>query len=84
MGPSPIVTIDYTNWKGEREKRQILPLRLFFGTSEWHPTPQWLLEALDLGRHQPRTFALSGMHAPETLEILFQTVEVVHLVPAIP
>jgi hypothetical protein len=58
---SPI-TIDYTNWRGERRVREIVPLRIFFGSNEWHKEPQWLLEANDPEDGETKTFALTGIH----------------------
>jgi predicted DNA-binding transcriptional regulator YafY len=56
------VCIDYTNWKGERAKRIVLPLSIFWGASQWHPKPQWLMYAFDYGRDDVRHFALSSIH----------------------
>lgn len=41
------VNICYTNWKGETSIRLIEPLRIYFGSNQWHPEEQWLLEATD-------------------------------------
>lgn len=60
------VTIDYTNWRGERRRRCIRPIRFYFGEVTWHPGPQWLMDAIDLDRpddDRQRTFALSGIHS---------------------
>jgi len=62
-----LVEIDYTNWKGERARRVIEPLRLSFGSNEWHQEPQWLLEAIDVEKDCERTFALKNIHAWTTL-----------------
>lgn len=61
--PTQSVTIDYTNWKGERDVRHILPLRVFFGHNEWHTEPQWLIEAHDLDKSALRTFAMKDIHS---------------------
>lgn len=58
-----VVTIDYTNWRGERSLRRVAPRRFFYGASEWHPEPQWLMEAFDLDHAAVRTFALAGVHS---------------------
>jgi hypothetical protein len=50
----------YVNWKGERRERAVAPSRLFWGSTEWHPEPQWLVEALDVEKQTQRTFALTG------------------------
>ena len=63
------VTIDYTNWRGERRRRRIRPLRFYFGEVSWHPGQQWLMDAVDLDRektdddNRTRTFTLSGVHS---------------------
>lgn len=59
------VEIDYTNWKGERAKRVIIPhpQGLFFGANQYHTEPQWLLNATDVEKNAPRTFALKDIHS---------------------
>ena len=57
------VTIDYTNHRGERGPRTIVPVRLRYGTEPpWHPEPQWLLEADDVEKGERRTFAIRNIH----------------------
>ena len=58
-----IVEIDYTNWRGERSKRRIVPMRLTWENNEWHPETQWLLEALDVEKKEMRTFAFTNIHS---------------------
>lgn len=53
----------YTNWRGETSEREIHPLYMWFGATEWHPEPQWIITAKDLGKGQERDFALSGFGA---------------------
>lgn len=60
------VEIDYTNHRGERAARLILPMRVYFGTTTWYPRPQWLLAALDLAKHERRDFALCNIHRWES------------------
>lgn len=60
-----VVIIDYVNWRGERALRRIKPERIFFGSNEWHQTPQWLLKARDIEKQSERTFAMSGIIAWE-------------------
>lgn len=57
------VRIDYTNYRGERGVRLIQPERIWFGATEWHPSPQWLLEAYDLEKSASRTFAMLDIHS---------------------
>jgi len=59
------VVIDYTNWKGNRRFRRIVPKPngLEFRSNQFHPTKQWLLEAFDLDDREYRSFALSSIHS---------------------
>jgi predicted DNA-binding transcriptional regulator YafY len=57
------VRILYTNYRGETALRTVVPERIFFGSTEWHPEPQWLLEALDIEKAQNRTFAMKDIRA---------------------
>lgn len=57
-----VVTVDYTNWKGERSTRRIQPIRMLWGSNKWHTEPQWLLVAIDLDKGDERVFAMSGFH----------------------
>ena len=57
------IVVDYTNWRGERRERVIEPRRVWFGTTEHHPEPQWFLAALDVEKDQTRDFALRDIHS---------------------
>lgn len=63
-GMSPLY-ITYRNWRGETRERQIRPTRVWFGSTEWHPEPQWLMDAWDLESDAARTFAFSGFVWPK-------------------
>lgn len=58
------VWIDYTNHRGERAWRRIMPIDmpLSFENSEWHPETQWIMEAIDLDKGAPRSFPLASIH----------------------
>lgn len=58
-----IVAIDYTNHRGERGERLILPRRIYFATARWHRCPQWLLDAWDILKEDDRTFAMKDIHS---------------------
>lgn len=62
------VVIDYTNWRGERSTRRIIPKQLLFQATTWHPDEQWLIRALDLDKGEARLFALSGVHSWEPIK----------------
>lgn len=51
----------YRNYKGEEGYRRVRPLRIRFGTSEWHQEPQWLMLAYDLENDKEREFAMRDM-----------------------
>lgn len=61
------VTLDYTNWRGERRKRNVQPICLSFGSNRWHTEPQWILQAWDVELGEVRGFALLGIHGAELL-----------------
>ena len=60
-----VVVIDYTNHRGERARRRIRPAAIRFGEAEWHPGPQWLMEAICLEKNAQRTFAMKDIHGWE-------------------
>src|SRR6185369_8664674 len=49
----------YRNYKGEEGYRRVIPLSLRYGTTEWHPEPQWLLLGYDTEKEAEREFALA-------------------------
>lgn len=63
------VEFDYVNHRGERGRRRAILMALRFGSTSWHPEPQWLLEGIDLARGEARTYALKdiGAYAKTTL-----------------
>ncbi len=64
--PDPTtIVIDYTNYRGERAHRRVLPHRLWFGTADWHPEPQWILDAWDVEKGVIRSFAMRDIHSWE-------------------
>lgn len=56
------IILDYTNWRGVRSKRRVLPVGIMFGVTEWHPEPQWLLVAFDYDKQAERSFSFYGIH----------------------
>jgi predicted DNA-binding transcriptional regulator YafY len=58
------VVIDYTNHRGERGRRPIIPVRVWFGRSQWHlgDGDQWFLNAYDRDKGDERDFALKYIH----------------------
>lgn len=57
--------VTYRNWRGEVSERRILPILIRYGTSKWHPEPQWLMLATDVDKGEEREFALKGFGASD-------------------
>ena len=54
-----ILPILYRNHRGATRVYTVMPQRIWFGQTAWHPgPPQWLLDAHDVERNVERTFAL--------------------------
>ena len=52
---------EYINYKGIKSTRNVIPMSLYFGSTEFHPENQWLVVAYDLDRQRERTFALNDI-----------------------
>jgi predicted DNA-binding transcriptional regulator YafY len=61
VNPELVVEIEYVNLRGEQSSRRIVPHAIHFGSSEWHPEPQWLLHAEDLRKGERRDFAMKDI-----------------------
>jgi predicted DNA-binding transcriptional regulator YafY len=59
---TPLV-FEYVNWQGEKAIRRVKPLKLWFGTSEFHPQAgkAWFLVALDLDKNAERKFLVTDI-----------------------
>lgn len=55
------VTVLYRNYRGEIRERRIRPIDIKFDSNEWHPTPQWLMDVIDLETGRERTFAMKDI-----------------------
>lgn len=60
-GTAQSILVTYTNYRGKISSRQITPRTMFWGSTEYHPEPQWLMKAYDHGKRAMRTFALRDM-----------------------
>jgi len=58
-----VVSVVYTNYRGETAVRRIVPKSIWFGATDWHPTPGWLLDAYDVEKAAERSFALKDIKA---------------------
>lgn len=54
-----MIEVRYRNYRGETAVRAIMPYQVRFGSNEYHPEQQWLLEAIDTERDVVREFALA-------------------------
>lgn len=52
---------EYINYKGIKSVRNVIPMSLYFGSTEFHSENQWLMIAYDLDKHCERTFALKDI-----------------------
>ena len=57
------VAILYTNYRGETALRRVIPQRLWFGATSWHPEEGWLLDAIDVEKGELRSFAMKDVKA---------------------
>lgn len=62
IGAGDVLEIDYVNHRGERALRKIVPEKIWWGTTEWHPKSQWLMRAYDVGKEAWRDFALKDIN----------------------
>ena len=69
------VTLTYTNWRGETAQRTITPKRIWWGATDWHPEPQWLLTAFDAEKQADRDFALKDFGAADEIDRLRAEIE---------
>lgn len=63
MDPRKPLKILYTNWRGGTAIRTVLPIRVYWGATEWHSQEQWLMESYDFDRCERRTFAMRDIKA---------------------
>lgn len=59
--------IDYTNYKGERRLRDVIPQSLKFEKGNPYHGDSWILEAYDVEKRRVRFFDLKCVHNPEVL-----------------
>ena len=57
---APIWEVRYTNWRGETRDRRLQPRSLWYGSNEWHPDLQWIMDCLDTEDGVVKGFALKG------------------------
>lgn len=55
------VRILYTNYRHETAIRTIIPEKIWYGSTSWHPEQQWLLDAFDVEKGERRSFAIADI-----------------------
>lgn len=68
MDPRPVSVI-YQNHKGNTRTRRIIPIRMWFGNTPYHPDPQYLLSADDMDDGVTKDFAMTGFQ-PGSWEVI--------------
>lgn len=56
-----IVVCKYTNYRGETKNRKVEVRHIWYGTTEYHPEPQWFAAVFDVKRGKFRDFAMKDM-----------------------
>lgn len=59
-GRETVVMARYTNYYGVRTTRRFKPIRLWWGVTDHHPEPGWILTVWDFDKSGARDYALSG------------------------
>lgn len=61
LNEDSVVRIKYKNYRGEVGFRDILPKKIWYGSTDWHKDEQWLLDAIDLKKDALRNFAIKDI-----------------------
>ena len=56
-----VVKLLYKNWRNETAIRTVLPKRIYFGSTEWHPTPGWIMVVHDIDRDAEREYFMADI-----------------------
>jgi hypothetical protein len=62
--PKYVLTIPYTNHRGERRMRKVVPMEVTFEKTPYHPE-QWILRVYDVEKKAPRSFTMLGFGSLE-------------------
>lgn len=57
--PPDDIKILYKNHRGETSWRRVRPSHIWYGRTEYHPLPRWLLSGYDLDKEAGRDFAMN-------------------------
>lgn len=64
----PTVRISAINHAGEDVTRHVIPLYVYFGTTERHLNPQFICRVYDFEKKDYRDFACNGIYKWETIK----------------
>ena len=56
-----VISVLYKNWRGEEGVRKIIPLHIYFGSTEFHPVEQWLLKVWDCEKNDYRIYTFKDI-----------------------
>lgn len=54
----PALKFTYKNWEGETKDREVAPIKIWFGHTDYHKEDQWFLKAIDIEKNAERDFAV--------------------------
>ncbi len=57
----PPLCFEYKNYKSIVSRRNVQPIKIWYGETKYHPIKQYFLKAYDLDKDQERDFALSDI-----------------------
>ena len=52
------IKVKYKNYQGEIGIRNIIPQNVYYGSTEFHKTDQWLMDVWDVEKDAQRTYAM--------------------------
>ena len=52
------ISFRYKNWKGETSIRNVIPIEMWYGNSDFHKGNQWFMKAFDTTKQDSRDFAM--------------------------
>lgn len=56
--------VTYTNHRGEKRERSVVPDCLWYGVSPFHEGPQWFVRVWDNEKSAERDYALKDLEVP--------------------
>lgn len=59
--PTDAVRVRYCNHANQTRFRIVRVIDMWFGSTQWHPRPQWLLKVWDYEKQAERDYAMSGV-----------------------